>query len=802
MGRNRNKSKNSGRGGSGRDPKPTPAPAPSAEVKIAAAHGRAFEVATEADLEHVESKPEPVTRDAATLWEQVNEAEQLFKAAATRLDEERQRLDDRVAALVRREQDVDERARGLDDREAAVSSAESASAAREKEAAALEKKASTRELALDARERNVREAEAEAEAGFAARSREATRELVDQVRALADKHDALQRRNAELATAQAAASAEVWENARKDAETTIEAERSRLRGELDELVLARQDAARIRQELGWEREELRGERELLATRAEQLAAGKLAEKDGVIAVLDAKNKELTRQRDDLDRQVREQAERSRCFGHRTDEEVERLIQDLQARVTELDAELARRPSSQSIDEVNALRAERDKLEADLSRTRRELEALRVQLTRTETGVTELEALRDQCQSFKKSNEILHASNEQLRRDIDARIRSADGGSPFPACMEIDREQKLQGRRPVLDEVDLKELVAVVRDGAACAQTPLYYTNEDIRAFLGGMAMSRLALLQGPSGTGKTSLPFAFAKAMGTVVELVPAEAGWHDPADLIGHFNQFERRFDERPFLKALYRAGTPYFSSVPVFVVVDEMNLSHPEQYFSNVISMLEADRHEKQRFELLPVAADSPPGQFEDGRFLPLPSNVWFVGTANHDETTKDFADKTYDRAVVMELPIRPVSFAADAPAGLGEPVGVEALEAAFRKAEKSNAKQADQALRFLDEHLKEPLARRFRTGWSPRLDRQARRFIPAVIAAGGTTVEAVDHLVAMRILRKIRDRHATRKDDLDVLRDVLDLRWKEGMGRHLPRRCLHLLDEEQRRIERDLA
>lgn len=46
----------------------------------------------------------------------------------------------------------------------------------------------------------------------------------------------------------------------------------------------------------------------------------------------------------------------------------------------------------------------------------------------------------------------------------------------------------------------------------------------------------------------------------------------------------------------------------------------------------------------EVVPCATFSAPA---------IPQNVWFVGTANHDETTKDFADKTYDRAHVMKLP-----------------------------------------------------------------------------------------------------------------------------------------------------
>ncbi len=798
-----NGKKNNRDQGRGRQPKATTTPARTSADDIKDAHDRAFASATESDLDKVAERPAPKGADTAALWRRVDEAEQLFKAAAARLEEEQAGVATKAAELDRWEQGIAARAEDVAGRESRIAEREKDLADKEKAAAKVFREADALQKDLNQREEAVRAMEAEAEAGFAERNREATRRLAEQVAALADEHDALQRRMAEASTNQVEASAEVWDTARREAEAAIAAEREKLIEERTGLVALKSKAVRARQEVEWEKEELRGERELLRVRAEQLAAREIAEKEGQITALTARLAEATRQRDELDTSVREHEGRARRFGHRTDAEVEALLAGLEGRVSELTAELARRPSNASVDEANALRAERDGLATDLSCTRHELEALRVQLTRTEVGVSELEALRDQCHSFKKSNELLHAANEQLRRDIDARIRSSDGSSPFPACTAIDVDGKLQGRRPVSDEVDLQELVSRARDGAASAETPLYYTPEDLRAFLGGMAMSRLALLQGPSGTGKTSLPFAFARALGTVVELVPAEAGWHDPADLLGHFNQFERRFDERPFLQALYRAGTPYYADVPVFIVVDEMNLSHPEQYFSNVISMLEAERHGNQLFELLPIAASGAPSQLVDGRSLRMPGNVWFVGTANHDETTKDFADKTYDRAVVMELPLKPAPFNTEPPFALDLPIGLEALEEAFQRAARRHEKETSMALQFLDTHLKDPLARRFRTGWSPRLDRQARRFVPAVIAAGGSMAEALDHLAAMRILRKIRDRHATRMDDLDVLCEVFEARWKADIDKkRRPTRCLELLDAEAHRIERDLS
>ncbi|GAA3300806.1 hypothetical protein GCM10020218_093330 [Dactylosporangium vinaceum] len=75
-------------------------------------------------------------------------------------------------------------------------------------------------------------------------------------------------------------------------------------------------------------------------------------------------------------------------------------------------------------------------------------------------------------------------------------------------------------------------------------------------------MSRLHLLEGMSGIGKTSLPVALAKALGTECAVVEVQAGWRDRTDLFGHHNTFERRFEESEFLQALYLAQTPRYRS------------------------------------------------------------------------------------------------------------------------------------------------------------------------------------------------------------------------------------------------
>ncbi|MEZ1842334.1 AAA family ATPase, partial [Pseudomonas putida] len=100
-----------------------------------------------------------------------------------------------------------------------------------------------------------------------------------------------------------------------------------------------------------------------------------------------------------------------------------------------------------------------------------------------------------------------------------------------------------------DEVpDLETFATQLQHRIAKAEkhVELFYPIEDIRVLLGGLAMSQLHVFQGISGTGKTSLAKAFAKAMGGFCTDIAVQAGWRDRDDLLGHYNAFERRFYEK----------------------------------------------------------------------------------------------------------------------------------------------------------------------------------------------------------------------------------------------------------------
>ena len=150
--------------------------------------------------------------------------------------------------------------------------------------------------------------------------------------------------------------------------------------------------------------------------------------------------------------------------------------------------------------------------------------------------------------------------------------------------------------------------------------------------------------------------------------------------------------------MQALYEAQSPAYSDRPYIVLLDEMNLSRPEQYFAEFLSALELDPKDRI-LTLMTTGQPNGPKKLIDGRKIKIPDNLWFIGTANHDETTFEFADKTYDRAHVMELPRHKNSFEINKDL---EPVtySFDSLEAAFEAAANKHYSIVTKLIKALDD------------------------------------------------------------------------------------------------------
>ncbi|GAA3265945.1 AAA family ATPase [Dactylosporangium vinaceum] len=395
--------------------------------------------------------------------------------------------------------------------------------------------------------------------------------------------------------------------------------------------------------------------------------------------------------------------------------------------------------------------------------------------------------------------------EQLTQD------RPDPGTPlFPRCVAMDDDPLLSERGAIsADRPDLSRLARSLQT-VMFADSQRAYRLNDVCVLLGGLAMSRLHLLEGMSGIGKTSLPVALAKALGTECAVVEVQAGWRDRTDLFGHHNTFERRFEESEFLQALYLAQTPRYRERPFFIVLDEMNLARPEQYFSVLLSQLE---RAGAPIQLVTRGAGRAPKGLVNGTHISLPDNVWFIGTANQDESTLEFADKTYNRSHVMELPAQRPWLASHGTIPDIERYSAEELRRTFREAKRQHISDVREVRGFLGE-VADDLREHGRLVVAPRLQRQLEMFVPVVVAAhAGNPVEerpdaedaaqdgrslAADHFLARKVLRSLRGRYDVTPGGLGKIRDTIRTAWELCGLSGVPVRCVALLDDEQRRRE----
>lgn len=485
----------------------------------------------------------------------------------------------------------------------------------------------------------------------------------------------------------------------------------------------------------------------------------------------------------------------RQFGDDTPQEILEQLNHYKQTVNKLRLELDEKPSEQLEQNYKELKKIYEALEQEYNNAHAELQQNKVQLTKSRMSVIELEQVQKQKQTLEKHNQLLKAAVDQLSTDVDDLVNKQQAKTAFPALLELDSKLRAKGITETVPSLtdfakDLQHRIAWDAD----EQKELYYRLEDIWLFIAGLSMSRLHILQGISGTGKTSLAKAFARAVGGGVKTISVQAGWRDKGDLIGHFNAFEKKFYEQETLQALYEAQSPAYSDRPYIVLLDEMNLSRPEQYFAEFLSALELDPKDRI-ITLMTTGQPNGPEKLIDGRKIKIPENLWFIGTANHDETTFEFADKTYDRAHVMELPRHKNTFEINKDLELVT-YSFDSLEAAFEAAANKHSSKVTKLIKELDSsELSMILEEEFNVSWGNRLERHFVRFIPVMLECGSDLGFALDHMLATKVLRagKATGRYDTEHEDILNLIDALNDFWRTQGFNSKPEASLKLLNNE---------
>lgn len=278
----------------------------------------------------------------------------------------------------------------------------------------------------------------------------------------------------------------------------------------------------------------------------------------------------------------------------------------------------------------------------------------------------------------------------------------------------------------------------------CAsQLGLYYTIDTMREFIASIGTSKIIILEGISGTGKTSLPYAFGRFLKHNATICSVQPSWHDRSELLGYYNDFTHRFTETEFLRAVYEAT--YRDDLSV-IVLDEMNLARIEYYFAEFLSIMEMPNVSEWNISLVAAPREDDPRHLNEGRLL-IPQNIVFVGTANNDDSTFTITDKVYDRSMSLFFDNKGIAFESEFTEAC--PLPYDYLSSLFAKAKVDYPLSAKTRERF--EQLDSFVIAKFKLAFGNRILRQLESFVPCYCACGGTELEAVDYMFESKILKK---------------------------------------------------
>lgn len=342
---------------------------------------------------------------------------------------------------------------------------------------------------------------------------------------------------------------------------------------------------------------------------------------------------------------------------------------------------------------------------------------------------------------------------EVQTIVDGVVQTAD--CRFSKLIEVDNFYKTYEPPAYNNDITLSGICEAYRN-FACSRMHLYYDIKTIRLFIAGMASTKLIILQGISGTGKTSLPYSFGKFLQKDTTIASVQPSWRDRTELFGYFNEFTKNFNETEVLKRIY--SSEYNDDVN-FILLDEMNIARVEYYFAEMLSILEMPDPAEWELDLVPNVWSTDPVRLDKGK-LRIPQNIWYIGTANNDDSTFTISDKVYDRAQPINLDAKGVAF--DAPDTPPMNLSFEHLDTLFKEAFQMYPVSQDSLKKI--QQLDLWVIEKLRVAFGNRILKQMNLFVPVYVACGGEELDGIDYVLATKIFRKFESLN------LAMLRDEL--------------------------------
>ena len=361
----------------------------------------------------------------------------------------------------------------------------------------------------------------------------------------------------------------------------------------------------------------------------------------------------------------------------------------------------------------------------------------------------------------------------------------DEGIRFPKLAAIDEMYKNYKVRNYENNFTLNEFIDDFRCFAA-SQLGLYYDFSILRPFIAGLACGKLIILQGISGTGKTSLAYAWGKFVKKDSCVTSVEPSWREKTDFLGYFNEFSKKFNETRSLGEIYISG--YDDDIHT-IILDEMNLARVEYYFADLLSILEIPNKEEWLVDIVTDSWSTDPKRIKNGK-LRLPENLWYIGTINNDDSTFMVTDKVYDRAMPIDINTKVAPFKCREQEAID--INSSYLISLFKEAMEKHplSQKGEQQIKEIDDYVIE----HFRIAFGNRIMKQINIFAPVYVACGGKEVEAIDYFIAKKILRKFEQLSITFiRDEIDPFISYLN----KNFGKGVMKECIEYLERIKKSV-----
>lgn len=547
----------------------------------------------------------------------------------------------------------------------------------------------------------------------------------------------------------------------------VEEEQTKIEEEKASFKKENKTLDRKKQDLGFQKELIKEEKEELEVLKERYSPQKLMK--------------LQLEYDELKRISEVESERLKeITGHYTnlkarlpgsDAELEIIVADndnLRKENSEFADRLAQYPSLQEVErlrnDAKLVEILKDEMRAE-NRRRQEAEAT---VESINLSTRELEQARKVTRTLTTLNDHLQSELAEINK-----MYQASTSSKFQALCEIDQAIATEGKRKnTVSNITLKELVEYIRNYGA-SMGKLYYSEKMLRCYLASMASSQMIILQGLSGTGKSSLPRLLGKALNFEIGLFPVQPSWRDNRELLGYDNDFTKKFKETEFTKFMYKTSAPQYENNINLVVLDEMNLARVEYYFADFLATLENEVSDRI-IPLVPAYEETDENRIPKYLFnktsLQIKENTWFIGTVNRDESTFGITNKVYDRSMVIDFNEREQAFQ-------GNPISQITLsynelanlfKTACENPKYSMNESDNKKVKTVDDFLKEKMNITF----GNRIEKQISKYVPVFVASGGTKEAALDYLFAYKVLRQLEDRYEPYlKKEIKELKELIN-------------------------------